>query len=477
MNEEENTHGSPADPPAYLGNGALEGNTTTPELKKEKPLAQVLNAFKNSNFFKPVLIGLVLTVFLGGLILFVFKNLGTTGVAGEIVWWGIEHDRNVYAPLISEFEKLNPGVQIKYERQSTTDYRERLQTALSTGTGPDIFEIHNSWPSMFKSHLDKLPSSVMGAEDYKKAFYPVVYSNFSLAGGIVAIPLEYDAVTLFINEEIFAASAKEPPISWDEVRDLSIGLTQKDGRGSTIQAGAALGNTKNVDYWQDTLSLMMIQNKVSPLKPTGPFAEDVLSFYTMFDKKSWDDSLPPSTEAFAKGKLAMYFGPSREASNIVRQNNQLRFRTVNLPQLAKNTPQDPDFSIATYWAQGVFVKSKKTKAAWQFLKFISTEDALKKINANIKKSETFASSYPRPSMNEEMREDVLLGSVIRLAGSASSSPLSGKTFDGETGLNTKLSKLYAGLLEDWKGRGNPGLLVKLNKDLTQVLSEFGILVK
>ncbi len=278
--------------PADLGGSSLNsasqgGVSPQASLTNETPkgLGGFLGLFVKSNFFRPITIAVLLGSFLIGLGIYVFSNLGNVGGGGEIVWWGVQHDESVYAPLIAQFEKENPNIRVRYEKQSTSDYRERLANALAGGSGPDIYEIHNSWPYMFSRFLDKMPGSIWNADDYKKSFYPVVTSNFTFGGGIVAVPLEYDALTLFINEEIFAASAKEPPVSWDELRDLAENLTQKDNRGIIIQSGVALGNTKNIDYWPDIVSLMMLQNHVNPVKPTGSFAQDVMSFYIMFDIK------------------------------------------------------------------------------------------------------------------------------------------------------------------------------------------------
>ena len=38
----------------------------------------------------------------------------------------------------------NPNIKIRYEKQSTQDYQERLANTLASGKGPDIFEIHNT---------------------------------------------------------------------------------------------------------------------------------------------------------------------------------------------------------------------------------------------------------------------------------------------------------------------------------------------
>ncbi len=169
----------------------------------------------------------------------------------------------------------------------------------------------------------------------------------------------------------------------------------------------------------------------------------------------------------------MYFAPSREATNIVKINPNLRFRTVPIPQLAKNSPQDPDVTYASYWAMAVSGRSKKSDASWRFLEFMATDESLKKINENIGKSETFGRVFPRPSLNTTIREDSLLGSLVTLAPSAGTSLLADKTNDGETGLNSKVHKAYKVVIDRGKGVGS-GNIEDLAKNLRLILSEFGI---
>src|SRR3972149_6732079 len=112
--------------------------------------------------------------------------------------------------------------------QSHQDYRERLTNSLAKGEGPDIFRFHNSWVPMFRKELDYLPPSVMSPSEYSQTFYPVVTSGLTSGTGMVGIPLEYDGLVLYINQDIFDQNAKSPPTTWDDLRQTAISLTKKD---------------------------------------------------------------------------------------------------------------------------------------------------------------------------------------------------------------------------------------------------------
>lgn len=380
------------------------------------------------------------------LIFGVIKILGSrvTSTTNAITWWGLWEDSSAVSPLISEYETAHPNVKITYVKQSPQDYRERLTNALAKGTGPDIFRFHNTWVPMFRNDLDTLPSSVINPADFAKSFYPVASSDLTSGTGIVGVPIEYDALTLFINEDIFNKAGKTPPTTWDELRVLAKELTVKDDQGTITQSGVALGRTENVDHWPEILALMMIQNGVDLSNPTGAQAEGALSFFTIFstDDGVWDVTLPSSTQAFVAGKLAMYIGPSWRAFDIKAANPNLKFKTVPIPQLPKDNPNQPDITYATYWAEGVSAKSTKKAEAWDFLKFLSTQASMQKLFQNESKTRSFGEPYSRVDMANLLSNHPILGSIVSQAPGARSWYLASRTFDGPTGINSQLANYF-----------------------------------
>lgn len=395
-----------------------------------------------------------------------------------LTWWGLWEDSSVVAPLISEYEQQNPGIKINYVKQSHQDYRERLTNALAKGSGPDIFRFHNTWVPMFKGELDSVPASVMSAAEYAESYYSIISSDLTNATGLAGIPLGYDALTLYINEDIFEAEGKSVPTTWDDLRQLAIELTTKDEQGTITQAGVALGRTENVDHWPEILGLMMLQNGANPAKPVNKQAEDALTYFTIFSSSDgvWDETLPASTVSFAAGKLAMYFAPTWRAFEISQQNPELRFKTVPLPQLPKDTPTQPDISYATYWAEGVWTRSPNKEAAWDFMKFISSRTSLEKMYKNSSATRAFGEPYPKTDMAELLISHPIVGSVIAQAPDAQSWYLASRTFDGPTGINTQINKYYKDAINAVNlGERSDKALETVAAGIAQVLSQYGLI--
>lgn len=421
--------------------------------------------------------GAVLLVFILVTVFRSFSSKGTTSGGGEIVWWGLWEDESVVEPLIQEYQQQNPKVKITYTKQSQQDYRERLTNALARGTGPDIFRFHNTWVPMFKNELDILPSTVMSAAEYSQTFYPIAASDLTYGTGLVGIPLMYDGLALFVNDDIFVASGKTVPTTWDDLRTVARELTIKDEEEAIVQAGVALGRTENVDHWPEILGLMMLQNGVRPTNPTGKLAEDAITFFTIFSSVDgiWDATLPPSTQAFAAGKVAMYLAPSWRAFEIRQQNPNLNFKTVKVPQLAKTNPNDPDVAYATYWAEGVWTRSANKAEAWNFLKFLSEKESLQKMYLNSTRTRLFGEPYSRVEMASLLADDPIVSGIINGAQDAQSWYLASRTFDGPTGINSQINKYF----EDGINAVNGGIpvtkaLETVSTGVNQVLSQYGL---
>ncbi len=402
-----------------------------------------------------------------------------TATSGEITWWGLWEDETIVKQVIADYQAKNPNIKIKYVRQSKEDYRERLTSALAKGTAPDIFRFHNTWTPMFKSELDKMPASVYSVSDFTTSFYPVALSDLTVGSSLVGVPLEYDGINLFINEEIFEKEGKSAPNTWPELRETARALTTKQN-GDITQAGVALGRTENVDHWPEILALMMLQNGVDMNKPTGKLAEDALNYYTIFSEEDevWDATLPSSTVAFAGGKLAMYFGPSWRAFEIRLQNPSLRFKTIPVPQLPKTAANEPDVNYASYWAEGVWVRSKNKTASWNFLKYISSKEVLEKMYNQASKQRMFGEPYPKQDMEILLKDHPIIGSTVTGAKTAQTWFLQSKTWDGPTGINSQITKYF----EDAVNFVNTGKEAKValetvSSGVIQVLSQYGIKIQ
>ncbi len=426
-----------------------------------------------------VVLVLIIGFFVTKYILQIYKNSQKI----ELTYWGLWESESIVKPLIDEYQNAHPNIKINYVFQSPREYRERLQTALSMSKGPDIFRLHNSWIPMFKNDLLPVPPIVYSASEFESAFYPTVKSDLRLSGNYVAVPLEIDGLAMFINDDLLTQSGQSVPTTWEDLRSVAKALSVCDSEDGTCSSGdrilisgVALGTADNVDHWQDILAILMLQNNVNLNAPAGASAEDALSYYSVFNRSDhiWDSTLPPSTRSFAAGKLAIYFAPSWRVFDLQAINPQLKFSVHPMPQL----PLDPargekPVTWASYWVEGVNKKSPNTTAAWDFLKFLSSKESLAKLYQQaVISGRSFGEPYSRRDMTDSSQ---FVQPYLSQAPNARSWYIASNTFDGPTGINTRLSAHFADAVNSVNLGRPPAEAVKtLSAGINQVLSQYGL---
>lgn len=387
-------------------------------------------------------------------------------------YWDLWATQTAVDSIINDYKNIKPNVTISYKKRTPQQYRETLENQISLGKGPDIFTFHNTWASMLKEELDQVPTDVVSQSDFKNNFFPVVFSDLRVNNKFVGIPLEFDGIALYYNEDIFkAAGITKPPATWTEFSQTAAKLTVKDSAGNIRTAGAALGVASNVDHFSDILGMMILQNGGDLQSPTDKQSADALDYFANFAKgqnRVWDETMPGSTVAFAGSNLAMYFGPSWRAIDFKNANPLLKFKVAPVPQL-----EGDKVSWATYWAEGVSAKSTNKKEAWEFLKYLSTEEVLIKLYNESAKSpgRFFGEPYPKVSMAPKLASDPIVGAFISQAPHARSFPMASRTFDN--GINDQIIKAYEDAVNAVaQGSSAAKALETTSKNVNQILGKF-----
>lgn len=463
--------------PATVGNAPNVPSPVGSPPRMPMPGGKSASGGKKKKFVIVFAVVLMVILVLFGALAAIKKIIGNkpTQTSGEVTltWWGFWDDKSVIDPLIKEYESQNPNVKINYETQSHEAYRERLTSSLARGKGPDIFRIHNTWVPMFTKDLAALPSDVMTSQEYEDTFYKAAVDSLTVGKNIVGIPLQYDGLGLFINQDIFTTYGKFEPKSWDQFRKTANDLKIYEGQALT-QSGAALGSTVNVDKWEEILAMLFIQNGADLAKPSSDRSILALNYYKLYSQKDkvWDDIQAPSTLAFSTGKLAMMFGDSTQAYEIKDKNPAIKFKVIPVPQLPKFTGEEPDITYASFWAEGVWAKSPAQAEAWKFLKFLTTQENLTKLHKAEELSATvYPEIYPRKDMQQLLANDRYVGGIVKLAPTARTWFMASDTGDGDSGLNTELSKIYKSIVD------NPDFETKIDKldaNLPSVLAKYGL---
>jgi ABC-type glycerol-3-phosphate transport system substrate-binding protein len=232
-----------------------------------------------------------------------------------------------------------------------------------------------------------------------------------------------------------------------------------------------MGTTNNIDHWSDILALMILQNEGDLANPTNAVAADALSYYITFKKvyRVWDETMPSSTYAFAKGNLAMYFGPSWRVFDIKGYNPNLNFKIIPVPQLS-----DKKVAWASFWAEGVSKNSPYQKEAWDFLNYLSSQEILQGLYQRESNLRLFGEIYSRVVMAEMLKTQPYVSAFIEEAPFAQSWFLCSDTQD-TNGINQQTIKYYEDAVNAVKEGQDPTTVLNTTaKGVAQVLAQYGI---
>jgi multiple sugar transport system substrate-binding protein len=426
------------------------------------------------SFIKRFITILLIFLVLAGVGFGIMYFLGMTGGAKEvtITYWGLWEDSPTLQAAIAEFQTGNPKIKVTYVKQSLRQYRERLQAAITRGDGPDVFQFHTTWVPMLRSELAAAPATFMTTAQFGSTFYPVASADLVGGQAIYGVPLMFDGLGLYYNEDLFTTAGVKPPTTWPELLELVPKLTVKTGT-QIQQSAIALGTTGNVENFSDIVGLMMMQNGARLTNPTGKEAEDTLMFYRKFANPTdpvytWNETLDNSIYAFAMGKVAMIIAPSWRAFDVKQINANLHFKIAPVPQLPGNT-----INWASYWAGGVSTKSKNQAAAWTFLKYLIDKNTMTKLYAEESKIRLFGEPYARVDLGSALSADPYLAAYIQGASTAKSFPLASRTFDN--GINDKLIQYMTDAVNAvGQGTAPTAALQTAAAGFTQVLTSYGI---
>lgn len=385
-----------------------------------------------------IIIGIIILGLVGFLffivvlpLLFQNKNEKVT-----LTYWGHWETKATMQPIFDEFHRLNPNITIDYVQQDKEKYLDRLKARFKEGNGPDIYRFHSSWLPELGELLLPLSQEVITPTNFQKNYYPVTQSDLIENGAIYGIPLEIDTLSMFVNTEIFQAGSASVPTDWNEFAQVARNLTARPVDGGIKTAGAAMGTYDNINHAPDIVSLLFLQNgaNLKDLSSTNKNAAEALDFYTSFTKgnaSTWDSSMDTSLVAFSKGNLAMYFGYSWDVFVIKAMNPTLQFTIHSMPRVRGGK----NMTVSSYWAEGVYAKTKHPKEALLFMQYLAKKETQQKLFSEEAKTRLFGEPYSLINLADSLKDNPLVYQFVSQGPSAVSTFFASETHDN--GLNAQ----------------------------------------
>lgn len=257
----------------------------------------------------------------------------TTGATSEftcseISWWvppqlaTVEESAAMLESTIAQFT-ADTGVEVDLEVVPWGDLYNKILTAVTSGVGPDVLNIGNTWAAPLQATGAFLPfegdaAAAVGGLD---KFTPALLETGGVPGqGITSLPLYSASYGLYYNKAMFAEAGLEPPTTWEEFIEVGKALTNPaENQWGAVLIGASnpimmhyawIFGSQEGAQWYDgetpvldddaiVRGMMRIVDLVQTHKIANPSSAE------------YEDSVG-QTE-FAAGRVGMYMAPSRDA--------------------------------------------------------------------------------------------------------------------------------------------------------------------
>jgi multiple sugar transport system substrate-binding protein len=173
--------------------------------------------------------------------------------AAAVSYWAVSMAPTVTADEATLKKELatftdQTGVTVDLQVLGWADLYTRLMTAVTSGRGPDVIDIGNTWSASLQATGAFLPfdEQAMAAVGGRERFIPACLSATGAAGQPPAsIPLYGQSYGLYYNTKMFAAAGiARPPATWAEFVADAKALTKPGQWGIGLLGASAAGNAQ-----------------------------------------------------------------------------------------------------------------------------------------------------------------------------------------------------------------------------------------
>ncbi|MEW1689344.1 ABC transporter substrate-binding protein [Streptomyces sp. NPDC091265] len=361
----------------------------------------------------------------------------------------IEADEKILTPELKKFEEQT-GIKVKLEVVPWADLLNRILAATTSGQGPDVLNIGNTWSASLQATgallpWDKANFDAIGGRD--RFVDSAVASAGAEGKDPSAVPLYSLAYALYYNKKSFAdAGISKPPATWDELVADGKKLS-KDGKWGLGAEGSNLSNNIHQTFVLGQQHGADFFDKSGKATFTSDGAVAAVKQYIDFMAK--DKIVAPgnaeyaqnqSLTDFAKGKTAMVLWQAA-ASTFASQGMKPEdwgAAPVPVADGAPGTGKNTNSMVAGI-NMAVFKNTKNIDGAKKFVKFMTSDAEQKLLN------KTYGSIPPVKTAQADEAFSAPDLKVLRDTLSTSAAPLPQVPNESqfETAVGTAVKELWA----------------------------------
>ncbi|MGA5196603.1 extracellular solute-binding protein [Streptomyces exfoliatus] len=386
---------------------------------------------------------------------------GSTGGPGSneqprtLTYWAsnqgasIEVDKKVLQPELDKFEKQT-GIKVKLEVVPWSDLLNRILTATTSGQGPDILNIGNTWSASLQSTGALLPWDAKNFESIggKDRFVESALGSTGATGqDPAAVPLYSMAYALYYNKKMFKdAGITKPPATWDELIATGKKIS-KDGKwgigvegsnlSNNIHQVFVLGKQHGADFFTaDGKADFTSDGAVAAVKQYV----DLMAAQKITGPGNAEYAQNQSLSDFAKNKTGMVLWQTASATFKAQgmKDDEWGVAPAPVPSGEPGAGRQTNSMVAGI-NMAVFKNTKNIDGALKFVKFMTSDEEQKTLN------KAYGSIPPVKTAQQDPAFSAPALAVLRdtLATSAAALPQVPEESQFETVVGTAVKELFA----------------------------------
>ncbi|MFD5582977.1 ABC transporter substrate-binding protein [Streptomyces sp. NPDC127063] len=362
---------------------------------------------------------------------------------------GIEVDKKVLQPELAKFEKQT-GIKVKLEVVPWSDLLNRILTATTSGQGPDVLNIGNTWSASLQATGALLPwdAANFGKIGGRDRFVDSALGSTGTAGkDPAAVPLYSMAYALYYNKKIFAdAGIARPPATWQEL--IADGKKIQAG-GKQVLGAEGANVSENIHH----VFVFAKQHGADFFTADGKpdFTSDgVVAAVEQYVGLMAKDKVIPAGNAeyaqnqsvsdFAKGRTAMLLWQSASANLASQGMSEDAYGIAPVP-VQSGTPGSGTQvnSMVAGINLAVFKNTHNLDGATSFVKFMTSDEEQRILN------KAYSSIPPVKTAQADPAFNAPANAVLKntLATSAAALPQVADESQFETAVGTAVKELFA----------------------------------
>ncbi|MET7488930.1 sugar ABC transporter substrate-binding protein [Streptomyces sp. NPDC005538] len=358
-------------------------------------------------------------------------------------------DKKVLQPELDKFKKQT-GITVKLEVVPWSDLLNRILTATTSGQGPDVLNIGNTWSASLQATGALLPWNTANFAKIggKDRFVDSALGSTGAEGkDPAAVPLYSMAYALYYNKQIFAdAGITQPPATWDE---LVADGKKIQAKGKQVLGAEGANVSENIHH----TFVFAKQHGADFFTADGKadFTNDgvVAAVKQYVDLMAKDKVIPvgnaeyaqnQSVSDFAKGKTAMLMWQSASANLKSQGMSDSSYGIAPIP-VQSGTPGTGAQvnSMVAGINLAVFKNTDNLDGSTKFVKFMTSDAEQKILNT------AYSSIPPVKTAQEDTAFNTPANAVLKdtLAKSAAALPQVADESQFETAVGTAVKNLFA----------------------------------